>query len=92
MAAVGGELATLRELHKTLDTSAQDITRISGDIDRSLDSTVWTGRNSEQFRDQWGTFKPTLTPKLVDALTEAKEDIKAQHNNIAAATGEADRI
>lgn len=90
--AVGGELATLRDLHKTLDTSAQDITRIAGDIDRSLGSAVWTGANSEKFRDAWGTFKPTLTPKLVDALTEAKEDIKTQHNNLAAATGESDRI
>ncbi|GAA5159301.1 WXG100 family type VII secretion target [Ornithinimicrobium tianjinense] len=90
--AVGGELATLRDLHKTLDNSAQDIQRIAGDIDRSLGGTVWTGSNSEKFRDAWGTFKPTLTPKLVDALNEAKEDIKTQHNNLAAATGESDRI
>lgn len=90
--AVGGELATLRDLHKTLDNSASDIQRVSGDIDRSLGSTVWTGTNSEKFKDAWNTFKPTLTPKLVDALNEAKEDIKTQHNNLAAATGESDRI
>ncbi|GAA4879368.1 WXG100 family type VII secretion target [Serinicoccus chungangensis] len=90
--AVGGELATLRDLHKTLDTSALDIQRVSEDIDKSLNSTVWTGANSEKFKDAWQTFRPTLTPKLVDALNEAKEDIKTQHNNLAAATGESDRI
>lgn len=90
--AVGGELATLRDLHKTLGSSAQDIQRIVGDIDRSLGGTVWTGASSEKFWDAWGTFKPTLTPKLVDALNEAKEDIKTQHNNLAAATGESERI
>ncbi|MFK5584787.1 MULTISPECIES: WXG100 family type VII secretion target [unclassified Serinicoccus] len=90
--AVGGELATLRDLHKTLDTSAQDIERVSGDIDKSLNNTVWTGTNAEKFKDAWGTFKPTLTPKLVDALNEAKEDIRTQHNNLAAATGESERI
>lgn len=90
--AVGGELATLRDLHKTLDTSAQDIERVSGDIDKSLNNTVWTGSNSEKFKEAWGTFKPTLTPKLVDALNEAKEDIRTQHNNLAAATGESERI
>ncbi|OLT39647.1 hypothetical protein BJF86_07275 [Serinicoccus sp. CNJ-927] len=90
--SVGGELATLRDLHKTLDTSALDIQRVSNDITKSLDGTVWTGANSEKFLEAWGTFKPTLTPKLVDALSEAKEDVKTQHNNLAAATGESDRI
>ncbi|ANS79093.1 hypothetical protein SGUI_1697 [Serinicoccus hydrothermalis] len=90
--AVGGELATLRDLHKTLDTSAQEIEKVSGDVDKSVQSTVWTGTNAEKFRDAWQTFKPTLTPKLVEAMNEAKEDIKMQHNNLAAATGESDRI
>lgn len=90
--AVGGELATLRELHTTIKTSAEDVQRLASDIDRSLGNAVWTGTNAEKFREAWGTFKPTLTPKLYDALTEAQEDIKVQHNNLATATGESERI
>ena len=89
---VGGDLSTLRTLHTTLKNSAEDITRIAGDITSSLDNAVWTGRNSETFRGQWQDFKPTLTPNLVNALDAAKEDVKNQHNNLAAATGEDDRI
>lgn len=89
---VRGELASLRELHRTLDTSAADIERVARDIDHSLGGTVWIGAITERFRDTWNSLKPTLTPELVDALTEAKEDVKVQHNNLAAATGEGDRI
>lgn len=90
--AVGDELATLRDLHKTLNESAEGIARMATDIDRSLEHTVWTGAQWEKFLEAWGTVRPTLTSKLVEALNEAKEDVKTQHNNLAAATGESDRI
>ena len=90
--AVGGELPTLRDLHTTLQNASEDITRIASGITTSLDNAVWTGKNSETFRGQWEDFKPTLTPNLVTALDAAKEDVKNQHNNLAAATGEPDRI
>lgn len=90
--AVGGDLPTLRDLHTTLKNSSEDISRIAGDITSSLNNAVWTGKNSETFRGQWEDFKPTLTPNLVNALDAAKDDVKNQHNNLAAATGEPDRI
>lgn len=89
---VGGELSTLRDLHTTLKNASEDITRISSDITTSLNNAVWTGANSENFRGQWEDFKPTLTPNLVTALDNAKEDVKKQHNDLAMATGEGDRI
>lgn len=90
--AVGGELGTLERLFRTLRDSADDIQRVSGDIDGALNDAVWTGANSEKFRGAWAEFKPTLNPRLVDALTEAKEDVRIQHNNLAEATGEGARI
>ena len=90
--AVGGELQTLRELHKTLTTSSQQISDVESKITSSLGSTVWTGANSEKVRDAWEGFKPTLNPKLVQALDDAATDVKTQHNNLAEATGEGDRI
>ena len=90
--AVGGELGTLERLFRTLQTSSEDIQRVSSDIDGALRDAVWTGANSEKFRGAWEEFKPTLTPRLVDALTEAKEDVRIQHNNLAEATGEGARI
>jgi uncharacterized protein YukE len=90
--AVGGELSTLNTLYTTLGNAAADITRIAGDIDSSLENTIWTGANSEKFRGQWADFKPTLTPRLVEALEDAKRDIQIQHNQLAEATGEPDRI
>lgn len=90
--AVRGELGTLERLHRTLQNFADDIQRMSADLDDALRDAVWTGANSEKFRGAWEEFKPTLTPRLVDALNEAKEDVRIQHNNLAEATGEGARI
>lgn len=90
--AVSDELGTLRDLHTTLRNASDDITRVASDITASLDNAVWIGRNSETFRNQWDEVKPTLTPGLVTALESAKEDVKSQHNSLAEATGENDRI
>lgn len=90
--SVGGDLATLQELHRSLGQNIQKIAEVKASIDRSMRGTVWTGANSDKFRQAWEGFKPTLEPKLTQALTDAQTDIKNQHNNIAAATGEAARI
>lgn len=90
--AVGGELSTLRALYTTLNTSASDVSTLVKNIDKGLDSTVWTGANAKTFRESWANFKPSLDPQLVTTLTEAAEDVKKQHNNLANATGESDQI
>ena len=63
MAEVGGDLETLRNLHKGLDEHAQ----------KALD------------------FKPHFD-KLHQALSEGRDDVRTQHNNIALATGESASI
>lgn len=90
--AVRHELATLDRLFTTLQDSADEIQRVAGGIDGALDDSVWVGATSEKFRGTWAEFKPTLTPRLVDALNEAKEDVRIQHNNLAEATGEGARL
>lgn len=92
MSTVGGDLATLRSLHTTLGNSATSIETVCSDIESGLGNTVWTGANSEKFREAWAQFKPTLNPQLVTALTDAQNDVKTQHNNLSLATGEADQI
>lgn len=89
---VGGDLATLRQLFTTLGNSASNIEQVCSDIERELGNTVWTGTNAEKFREAWAQFKPTLNPQLVNTLTDAREDVRKQHNNLALATGESDQI
>lgn len=90
--AVKDELATLRDLHSTLSTSAQDLLRITDDIDGSLEGTLWVGTTAERFLQTWRAIRPSLAPQLVQAMHEAQDDVRTQHNNLAAATGEVDRI
>ena len=89
--SVGGDLATLRQLFSTLGASSSDIETVCSNIDRELGNTVWIGTNAEKFRETWAQFKPTLNP-LVTAMTDAKEDVRKQHNNLSLATGEPDQI
>lgn len=89
--AVGAELSTLQQLHKTFTTTAADAERIKGDVDKALESAVWTGKYSEDFRTAWQDYRANLD-RLRDALDGAATDVKTNHNNIAAATGEPDRI
>lgn len=90
--AVRDELATLDRLFRTLQDSADDLRRVASGLDGALADSVWVGANAAKFRGAWAELKPTLTPRLVDALTEAKEDVRIQHNNLAEATGEVARI
>ncbi len=89
---VGGDLATLRNLFTTLGTASSDVENVCSNIDKGLANTVWTGANATKFRDAWANFKPTLNPQLVTTLTDAKEDVRKQHNNLALATGESAQI
>lgn len=88
MANVGGDLATLADLRNTFKTSQDDVQQLVSKIDGSLSSTVWEGTNARKFADAWAQFKPTLTNQLVNTLVDAENDIKQQHNQLAAATGE----
>jgi uncharacterized protein YukE len=89
--AVGAELSTLAELHTTFKNKAEDAESIKSQVDSGLSSAVWTGRYSEDFRTAWEDYKKNLDT-LRDALNGAAEDVRINHNNIAEATGEPDRI
>ncbi|MCV2394552.1 WXG100 family type VII secretion target [Actinotalea sp. M2MS4P-6] len=89
--AVGAELSTLQDLHKTFVAKADEALQIQTQVQSALDGAQWTGKYSEDFRSAWVEYKKNLN-NLADALTGAAKDVQTNHNNIAAATGEPDRI
>ena len=89
--AVGAELSTLQALNKTFQEKAQQANDIKTQVDSGLNSAVWTGKYADDFRTAWQDYKANLD-RLQEALEGAATDVKTNHNNIAAATGEADRI
>jgi len=88
---VGAELQTLSTLHRTFQQKAQEALDIKASVESGLASAVWTGRYSEDFRTAWAEYKRNLDSLNV-ALNGAADDVRTNHNNIAAATGEGDRI
>jgi len=91
MTTVGAELSTLKNLHRTFTQKAQEALDIKTNVDNGVHNAVWTGHYSNQFRQDWQQYRTNLD-KLHEALTGAATDVKTNHNNIAAATGESDRI
>lgn len=89
--SVGAELHTLQTLHKTFLEKAQEALDIKTAVDRGLSSAVWTGKYSQDFHAAWQEYQRNLV-NLQTALRGAADDVRTNHNNIAAATGEADRI
>ena len=89
--AVGAELTTLQALNKTFTEKAQQANDIKTQVQSALDGVVWTGRYADDFRGAWVDYRANLD-RLQEALEGAAVDVKTNHNNIAAATGESDRI
>ena len=88
---VGAELQTLQTLHRTFTQKAQEAQDIKAAVDSGLGAAVWSGKYSEDFRTAWQEYRRNLDT-LHAALTTAADDVRSNHNNIAAATGEGDRI
>ncbi|TDD69249.1 hypothetical protein E1262_13050 [Jiangella aurantiaca] len=88
---VGAELGTLRELHGTFTRNSESAQTIKTEVDNGVANAVWTGRYSDDFRGAWEEYRTNLDT-LRDALTGAADDVRVNHNNIAEATGEPDRI
>ncbi|MBB5785546.1 hypothetical protein [Jiangella mangrovi] len=88
---VGAELGTLAELHRTFTTNAEAAESIKSEVDGGVANAVWTGRYADDFRNAWEDYKKNLDT-LRDALNGAADDVRINHNNIAEATGEPDRI
>jgi uncharacterized protein YukE len=89
--SVGGDLQTLQELHSTFVAKAGDAEDIKVEVNNSLEAAQWDGTNANKFREAWDEYKKNLDT-LRDALEDAAEDVKINHNNLAQATGEDDRI
>jgi uncharacterized protein YukE len=89
--SVGAELATLQSLHKTFTEKAEEAESIKTKVDDGVANAVWTGRYSDDFRSAWEDYRKNLDT-LRDALNGAAGDVRVNHNNIAEATGEPDRI
>ena len=89
--SVGAELSTLRTLHTTFGTKAQEALDIKNAVDNGVNSAVWTGKYSNDFRTAWQDYRKNLDHLHV-ALDGAAKDVKINHNNIAEATGEPERI
>ena len=89
--AVGAELSSLQSLHKTFQEKAAETAEIKARVDAALEGAIWTGRYSEDFRNEWRDYRVNLD-RLQQALDGAATDVRTNHNNIAAATGESDRI
>jgi uncharacterized protein YukE len=89
--AVGAELSTLQTLYRTFQTNAQQATAIKEDVNKGLEGAVWTGKYAQDFEAAWADYRANLD-KLRDALDAAAQDVRTNHNNIAAATGESDRL
>ena len=90
-AVVGGSLDELSQLKQVLDNQATAVQSVNDTIESQVNNTTWTGGNADRFRQAWSEFKPTLV-KLRDTLTETSEDIRKQHNALAAATGDSASI
>lgn len=91
MATVGAELHTLRDLHTTFNTKAQEAIDIKTHVDSGVHNAVWTGKYSQDFKNAWQDYRRNLD-NLHQALVGAANDVRTNHNNIAEATGEPDRL
>jgi hypothetical protein len=91
MAEVGGDLETLRNLHRGLDEHAQKAIDFKTALDGHVGQAVWKGANADKFRQAWDEFKPHFD-RLHTSPSEGRDDVRTQHNNIAAATGESASI
>lgn len=87
MADVGGDLETLRTLHRGLGELGDQAAQMKSQGDGALHQAVWRGVNADRFRQAWEEFKPSFD-RLQQALHEGRDDVRTQHNNLAAATGE----
>ena len=90
--AVEHELATLRHLHAVLDRASHDLERVVVGLDEAVTLELWTGPLVEELRETWRAQRDAVRPVLTDLLLASADDVRIQHNNLAAATGHPDRL
>jgi uncharacterized protein YukE len=78
MAVWGLDVEQVRTLATQLDTKAGEIEAIRDTLTNTLGGTQWTGPDSEQFRNDWGT---TYTRALNDVAQALKDTAQRARTN-----------
>ena len=89
---VDRELQTLRHLHASLDGAVSHLQQAAIGLDEAAEAELWTGPQADRLRRVWETYREAVGVALPEALRAALADVRAQHNNLASATGEPDRL
>lgn len=84
---VGADLGRLRELAAHFDRDGGTLNGLIQGLNRDTTSSadMWKGPAADRFRDEWAQLRPTLD-KFVQTLHEASKAVRANADNIEAAT------
>lgn len=71
MAMFGMDIADVRALATQLQSSADQITTIVGQLTSKLQATTWVGPDRQRFESDWQGHHVTALNQVANALTEA---------------------
>lgn len=86
------ELQVLRQLHAALDGAVRHLDQAADGLDEAVGAELWTGPHAERLRRVWAQHREDVSMTLAEVLWAAVTDVRTQHNNLAAATGQPDRL
>lgn len=86
------ELQTLRQLHAALDRAGSHLDQAVAGLDEAAGAELWTGPRADRLRRVWGAHREAVVSALPEVVRAAVADVREQHNNLASATGEPDRL
>ncbi|GAA5194248.1 WXG100 family type VII secretion target [Arthrobacter gyeryongensis] len=78
MAVWGLDVDQVRQLSNQLKQQADQIQQILSTLTNTLNSTQWTGPDSEQFRNEWSSTHTSSLRQVINSMQEASQ--KAQQN------------
>lgn len=77
---VSAELNEMETLSRRLDTCSDEVKELRRALTALIDTTTWTGRAADEFRDKWRTeFNPVLT-NMADALTTEGQEVRKRRD------------
>lgn len=78
MAVWGLDVEQVRQLSNQLNQQAEQIQQILSNLTGTLNSTQWTGPDSERFRNEWATTHTSGLRQVISAMQDAAQ--RAQQN------------